>query len=89
MGIGQTKECFQSMGRILVEREELKMTERRLDIDKAVSTSIVVRIESKPADFSGAMQERRLAILSGRVDSVGKGSEEERMGSLGEEQRSY
>ena len=65
------------------------MTERGVDIDKALSTSIVAGIESKPTDFSGVMQERRLAILSGRVDSVGKGSEEERVGSHGEEQKSY
>ena len=53
------------MGITPAEREELKMRERGVDIDTAMSTSIVAGIESKPADFSGGMQERRLAMLSG------------------------
>ena len=80
MGIGQTEECFQSMGRTSAEREELKMRERGVDIDKAVSTTIMAGIESKPSDILGGMQEKRLAMLSGiqsRLGGQGKGGGED------------
>lgn len=71
MGIGTTKECFQSVGRTPVEREELKMRERGVDIEKAVCLSIVAEIESEPADLSEGMHERRLVILSGEQSKFG------------------
>ena len=63
MGIGVTKEVFQSEGRTLVQSEELKIMERGTEIDRALELSIFAEMESGPVDVSEGMLERSWETL--------------------------
>ena len=62
--MGTMVEFFHSEGRTPVEREELKIRERGSEIDWAVALSMLAEMASGPAEVSGEIQERRLAISS-------------------------
>ena len=89
MGIGTTREYFQSVGSTPMEMEELKMRESRMDREKAIYLSFVVETKSEPADLLEDIHERRLEVLSGQSRSHGKERKEERVNCPREGHKSY
>ena len=70
MGTCTILEFFQSEGKIVDEREELKIRERGSEILGAVLWSMIEEIPSGPEAVSIGIQEMRLQVSSGCRDNM-------------------